>query len=422
MNHSHIYPTRLIRILLLVACGISWIVGSPHHESHAKADISDNIIVNTTDDELNSDGDCSLREAVKAANTDAPVDACPAGSNWDTIILPVGIYTLSKEGINEDAAETGDLDITNNLTIVGVSTRDTIIDGNHSDRIFESIGPITFFVRKLTLRNGHIPSGGMYGGGAILNNSEGVLNLYLVELRDNSTAKSGGAINNIGSAQLNYVTMDCNQSYSAGSGGAIYNYGSMVIENSLFSYNTAYNESTVDYGGGLFNDNIVTLQNATFSHNSAEWGGGLFNGGIQANLYNVTFTANTNAIHNQFPMSIKNSIVANSTDGDNCAGLEPITSLGYNIDSGTSCKFELENIDPLLGPLVDNLGSTFTHALLAGSPAIDSGDPGDCPDTDQRGAFRPADGDMNGSSICDIGAYEYFAQFPILIHLPILGK
>jgi CSLREA domain-containing protein len=422
MNHSHNYPLRLTRILLLVACSLSWIVGSPSQESQAKADTSAYIIVNTTEDELNSDGDCSLREAVKAANTDAPVDSCPPGSSADTIILSVGIYTLTKEGINEDAAESGDLDITNNLSIVGVSTRDTIIDGNHSDRIFEIIGPTTFFARKLTLQNGHIPSGGMYGGGAILNNLEGVLNLNLVELRDNSTAKSGGAIDNIGSARLNYVTLDGNLSSPAGFGGAIYNPGSLVVENSLFSNNSAYNESTIDYGGGLFNNKIVTLLNVTFSHNSAEWGGGLFNQGTETNLYNVTFTENTSAIHTQFSLRIINSIVAGSTDGENCAGDGTIDSLGHNLDSGNSCDFELENIDPLLGSLTNNLGPTFTHALLASSPAIDSGDPIDCPDTDQRGALRPADGDMNGSSICDIGAYEYLALFPILIHLPILGK
>ena len=53
------------------------------------------INVTTTADELNSDGDCSLREAVRAANTDATVDACPAGSGTDTIIVPAGDYVLT---------------------------------------------------------------------------------------------------------------------------------------------------------------------------------------------------------------------------------------------------------------------------------------------------------------------------------------
>ena len=51
------------------------------------------ITVNTTDDELNSNSVCSLREAIQAANTDTAVDTCTAGSGADTIVVPAGIYT-----------------------------------------------------------------------------------------------------------------------------------------------------------------------------------------------------------------------------------------------------------------------------------------------------------------------------------------
>jgi len=421
MKHLRNNPRRAIHILQLVAYGLFWMVGNPNQIGQAKSNSSASIIVNTTDDELNSDGDCSLREAVRASNSDIPVDACPAGFGWDTIILSAGTYTLTKEGINEDAGESGDLDITSDLTIIGGSTQNTVIDGNKTDRIFEIIGPTTFIVNQITLRNGYIPIEGSFGGGAILNRLDGMLILSVVELRENSTAKSGGAIYNGGTAHLMSVTLDSNLS-SLAFGGGIYNSGSLVVENSLFSYNVANNESTIDYGGGLFNDNIVRLFNITFSHNSAEWGGGLFNQGIEANLYNVTFTENTTGVYTPFPMTIKNSIVAYSTAGNNCTVGEDITFLGHNIDSGTSCGFDLEDVDPLLGSLADNLGPTYTHALQEGSPAIDTGDPIDCPGHDQRGALRPADGDMNGSSICDIGAYEYGAPFPVLIYLPILGK
>lgn len=421
MKHLRNNPRRAIHILQLVAYGLFWMVGNPNQIGQAKSNSSASIIVNTTDDELNSDGDCSLREAVRASNSDIPVDACPAGFGWDTIILLAGTYTLTKEGINEDAGESGDLDITSDLTIIGGSTQNTVIDGNKTDRIFEIIGPTTLIVNQITLRNGYIPIEGSFGGGAILNRLDGMLILSVVELRENSTAKSGGAIYNGGNAHLMSVTLDSNLS-SLAFGGGIYNSGSLVVENSLFSYNVANNESTIDYGGGLFNDNIVRLINITFSHNSAEWGGGLFNQGIEANLYNVTFTENTTGVYTPFPMTIKNSIVAYSTAGDNCIVGEDITFLGHNIDSGTSCGFDLEDVDPLLGSLADNLGPTYTHALQEGSPAIDTGDPIDCPGHDQRGALRPADGDLNGSSICDIGAYEYGAPFPVLIYLPILGK
>jgi CSLREA domain-containing protein len=421
------HPGRTRRILLSMLCCLGWMVGggSPIRAEQAKAATTATITVNTTADELNSDGDCSLREAVRAANSDIPVDACPAGSGSDTILLSASTYTLTKVGSDENLAESGDLDITSSLTIIGVSTRDTVINGNHADRIFEVIGSTTLWVRKLTLRNGWVSNSGLYGGGAILNNSTATLDLYLVDLRANSSEKVGGALDNAGTARLNYITLDSNQSASESAvcaGGAIYSVGSLVINNSTISYNTAYNPLIIDYGGGLFSDKNVTLINVTFSHNNADWGGGLFNQASEANLFNVTFIGNSSAIHNTSSLRIKNSIAANSTGGDNCNREGTITSLGYNIDSGDSCSFELENTNPMLGTLADNLGPTFTHALLAGSPAIDHGDPIDCPDTDQRGGFRPADGDLNGSWICDIGAYEYLAPLPNLIYLPILGK
>ena len=75
------------------------------------------ITVTTTQDELNDDGDCSLREAIQAANTDTEVDECPAGDGADTISLPSGTYFLSLPGADEDDNATGDLDITEELII-----------------------------------------------------------------------------------------------------------------------------------------------------------------------------------------------------------------------------------------------------------------------------------------------------------------
>jgi hypothetical protein len=115
-------------------------------------------------------------------------------------------------------------------------------------------------------------------------------------------------------------------------------------------------------------------------------------------------------------ITLHNTIISNSPVGGNCSGI--MTSQGYNLDSGNTCGLagstDLSNTDPKIGPLQDNGGPTFTHALLSGSPAIDQGDNTNCPATDQRGVSRP-----KGSS-CDIGAYENDSS--IYIFLPLIIK
>src|SRR3712207_3977153 len=89
---------RLLLSLFLVLVAVT-LLASPA--------LATDITVDTTEDETNFDGDCSLREAIIAANTDAVAGACPAGSGTDTIAVPAGTYTLSINGANEDAAMTG---------------------------------------------------------------------------------------------------------------------------------------------------------------------------------------------------------------------------------------------------------------------------------------------------------------------------
>ena len=161
-----------------------------------------------------------------------------------------------------------------------------------------------------------------------------------------------------------------------------------------------------DNGGGLYNRDAATLVNITLSGNTAN---GPDTGG---NIFNDTAS-----------LSIKNSIVANSDSDGNCFNSEGfLNSQGHNLDDGDTCGFtnagDLINADPLLGNLQDNGGGTFTHALLTGSPAIDHGNPADCPKTDQRGYARPADGDENGTFVCDIGAFELDGISPTLTPSP----
>jgi len=150
------------------------------------------ITVNTTVDDNIVNGNCTLREAIIAANTDAPVDGCPAGSGTDAITLPStgsATYTLSVTGSGEDAAFIGDLDITDDLTIIGGgSATTTIIDGGALDRVFHILIGSTVDISGVTIRNGS-----SVVGAGILNS--GTLTLTNTTVVSNSGGKGGGIAN-----------------------------------------------------------------------------------------------------------------------------------------------------------------------------------------------------------------------------------
>ncbi|MEJ2330883.1 MAG: CSLREA domain-containing protein [Gammaproteobacteria bacterium] len=74
------------------------------------------IAVDTTVDDITVNGNCTLREAIEAANSDSAVDACPAGNGKDTILLPAGVYSLTLSGNDEDSNNSGDLDLRSDLS------------------------------------------------------------------------------------------------------------------------------------------------------------------------------------------------------------------------------------------------------------------------------------------------------------------
>jgi CSLREA domain-containing protein len=151
------------------------------------------ITVNTTEDELNNDGDCSLREAIEAANTDAAVDACTGGSGVDTVILPAGTYTLTVHGADEDENQTGDLDIRDDLTLRGEGTAATIIDGDAADRVIHVLGT-TFAMEQVSVTNGRVVGA---AGGAVLNWC-GRVTIDDCTITGNTAGNGGGLYNHAG--------------------------------------------------------------------------------------------------------------------------------------------------------------------------------------------------------------------------------
>jgi hypothetical protein len=114
-------------------------------------------------------------------------------------------------------------------------------------------------------------------------------------------------------------------------------------------------------------------------------------------------------------LQTRNTILAGNTAQTNASDLLSgnLGSLGHNLigDPNGGAGYDptdLLGVDPLLGPLQDNGGPTFTHALPPGSPAIDAGDNTDAPDFDQRGDGFP----RIVNYVIDIGAFEFQALSP----------
>jgi CSLREA domain-containing protein len=391
---------------------------------------SSRLIVNTLEDEDNADGDCALREAIRAANENISVDACPGGDRLitDTIAFAVnGTIPLSSGQL--EVAAGGPLAIDGGEAIT--------VSGGGSARAFYVNSGAQLLLENLTIADGHTPDegGGIYNlgrlvvtgsrltgnvaddsGGGIYN--QGALTLTLSTIRDNETQNLGGGILNAGQLSISNSAIRDNQVTDTGNGGGIYNQGSLILSGSTIMNNGAYGM------GGLGNTGSMTVTNVTVSGNLAAFTGGIGSAG-SATLNNVTISNNTAVEENsaggiEGEATLRNSIVADNPGG-NCLGA--ITSTGYNLDSQDSCNFDapgdLTNSDARLGSLFNNGGATLTHALLDGSPAIDTGS---CTDSDgepilidQRGVARP-----QGAG-CDIGAYEVEVP-PIYIYLPVVRK
>jgi CSLREA domain-containing protein len=126
-------------------------------------------------DELQPDGDCSLREAVQSVNTGQQFDNCGPGTHNDPlptgpylISLKSGDYTLLRTGAGEDNNSTGDLDLLASVTIQGASAALTRINGGAIDRVLDidptTAATITVTLANLTLENGLAPAGTDGGG------------------------------------------------------------------------------------------------------------------------------------------------------------------------------------------------------------------------------------------------------------------
>ena len=333
-------------------------------------------------------GACTLRAAIQEAN---------AHSGADRIVLPAGTFPLSIAGINENAAATGDLDITDvsgRLTLVGQGAEKTIISGGGIDRVLHLLSSAALTLEDVTITGGSVSGAGVRGAG-LLTETSNSLTIRRCAFRGNTSLGSGGAALATGGSNL------------------------VTVENSVFHGNTG-----LDGGSTIQSGSVMSLSNCTISGNSSTTSASVAVESSGAmSLLGCTVSGNSGGLRaTSASISIENSIVAGNPTGGltgDDINTGTFTSFGYNFigESASGAFVNGVNGDQVgsigapivagLKPLGDYGGPTLTHPPLSTSPVVDKGR---CLSvtSDQRGVHRPIDvaGVANASDGCDVGAYE----------------
>jgi CSLREA domain-containing protein len=333
-------------------------------------------------DAVTPDGNCSLREAVQSAEQGSNFGGCIAGGAYtgaDTVELNPGNYVLTILPTGGNDLSSGDLNLgVTDLTVEGPPSGapgGATIDGFGADRVincFAGAGSLT--LRDLTITDGAISlsgTGNSAPGGGILSNGC-PLTITESTITGNVADGSGAGLSTRSPTSLRNVTVSNNFDSEFGGGGIA------VLGPSA----------------------TLSLDHATISDNHAQVTSVIGGGGL------LVDSDSTATAHNSI---IAGNIDESTTDAPDCQGA--LTSTGGNvIGDTTGCTFgslasDAINMNAMLGSLMNNGGTTMTHALLVGSPAIDHA-VGASPLTDQRGFARP----FPVGGLCDSGAYEFGAS------------
>jgi hypothetical protein len=383
---------------------------------------------------------CTIPNPIPDGDVDSLIQAilCANESVQPSVIhlAEGGTYTLTKPFAANDPfglpMVIGDLTIQGN----GATIERSDASGTPQFSILRIAAHARLVMNALTIRNGisYLPQvvGGIW--------NQGTLEATEVTVSDNYSSYNTGGITNHPNATLKLsrcvISGNTSGGEDGGGPGGILNYGNAIIEDSsiLDNHNlfgttcgAISNVGTLSlirsvvagnsnfFGGGICaHAGSLSAENSTISSNiSLEGGAVLLGGNVTVNMSHCTIAGNdVSGIFAEVGLSgdvtLSNTVVADNGSGD-CVGLGTDIDNGHNIDSDGSCISHATSFtaDPMLGPLADNGGPTMTHALLAGSPAINAGDcAGETITEDQRGVARP-----HGPA-CDIGAFEWEGEIP----------
>ncbi|MFN6484577.1 MULTISPECIES: DUF4347 domain-containing protein [unclassified Nostoc] len=331
------------------------------------------------DDGNANNGITTLREAINLANATAGDDTITFGGVFNDTTPDV--ITLTS----------GQLTITDDLTILGTGVSKLTVSGNNASRVFEISG----LGRDVSIDGLKIANGNDSG---ILVNNNTLLSLTNSNVSDNTATSNGGGINNKGTLKLTNTNVSGNTATSNGggisnqgvlsltkssifdntatsSGGGIYSEGVLNLTESSVSGNT-----TTSIGGGIYTEGDLKLTNSTVSNNTANNGAGIYNGGddLPFNVGTATLTNssisgnkaldNGGGIYNFTNLSIINSTITNNTADSNGDGVgdgggifssefgsykDPLAVVGNTIIAGNFDKSSSGDINP------DVSGSTF---------------------------------------------------------------
>lgn len=376
------------------------------------------LLVTTATDENDGIGAnaVSLRDALAYAPSGSTIVFAPALSG-STILLT-----------------NGQLNVANSVNILGPGAGVVTVSGNGATRVFNVTGTnVTISGLTITNGNGAVNGAGIYSSGA----AGGTLTLSHCVISGHTTTLAGGGIYNNAGVMLTVSNCTLSGNNANNGGGGIFNYrGVLAVVGSTLSGNSSGVGGGIMCDGSSGGDATVTVNSSTISSNSAFLGGGgIVNwgeyGSAKLTVNACTFGGNSatgsggGAIFNNGGAGTGRVEIANCILSAGAAGANiynffgTFISHGYNLSSDDGSGLltatgDQINSSPLLGPLQNNGGSTWTHVLLLGSPAIDGGNGNAISNlassVDQRGYPRatefPGSANAAGGDGSDIGACE----------------